>query len=40
MISKLLVIQSDGTAQALADTLNNAASAPEKISLWDMAVNG
>jgi len=40
MISKLLVIQSDGTAQAVADTLNNAASAPEKISLWDMAING
>jgi len=39
MISKLLMLQSD--AAAVVDTLENvAASAPERITLWDMALNG
>ena len=39
MISKLLMLQSD--AAAVVDTLENAAStAPERITLWDMALHG
>lgn len=40
MISKLLFLQSD--AAAVVDTLENAAAtaAPERITLWDMALNG
>ena len=40
MISKLLMLQSD--AAAVVDTIENAAAtaAPERITLWDMALNG
>lgn len=39
MISKLLMLQTD--AAAVVDTLENAAAtAPERITLWDMALNG
>lgn len=38
MISKLLMLQSD--AAAVVDTIENAATAPERITLWDMALNG
>ena len=40
MISKLLFLQSDA-ATTVVDTLENAAAAaPERITLWDMALNG
>jgi len=40
MISKLLMLQAD--AATVIDTLDNAAAtaAPERITLWDMALNG
>jgi biopolymer transport protein ExbB len=40
MISKLLMLQTD--AAAVVDTIENAAAtaAPERITLWDMALNG
>lgn len=40
MISKLLMLQTD--AATVIDTLENAAAttAPERITLWDMALNG
>jgi biopolymer transport protein ExbB len=39
MISKLLMLQTD--AAAVVDTLENAAVAtPERVTLWDMALNG
>ena len=39
MISKLLMLQTD--AAAVVDTLeNSAATAPERITMWDMALNG
>ena len=40
MISKLLMLQTD--AAAVIDTLENTAAttAPERITLWDMALNG
>jgi biopolymer transport protein ExbB len=41
MVNKLLMLQGDPTA--MADTLNNVAAAattPERITLWDMALNG
>ena len=39
MISKLLMLQTD--AAAVVDTIENAATAaPERITLWDMALNG
>ncbi len=42
MINKLLMIQGDATAQAVLDTLaeTNSAAATERITLWDMALNG
>ena len=42
MIDKLLMIQGDATAQAVLDTLaeTNSAAATERITLWDMALNG
>lgn len=42
MINKLLMIQGDATAQAVLDTLaeTNGAAATERITLWDMALNG
>ena len=42
MIDKLLMIQGDATAQTVLDTLaeTNGAAATERITLWDMALNG
>ena len=42
MINKLLMIQGDATAQTVLDTLaeTNSAAATERITLWDMALNG
>ncbi len=42
MINKLLMIQGDATAQAVLDTLaeTNGAAATERITMWDMALNG
>ena len=40
MINKLLMLQTD--AATVIDTLENTAAttAPERITLWDMALNG
>ena len=42
MINKLLMIQGDATAQTVLDTLTetNSAAATERITMWDMALNG
>ncbi|MBR0169323.1 MAG: MotA/TolQ/ExbB proton channel family protein [Bacteroidales bacterium] len=42
MIDKLLMIQGDATAQTVLDTLaeTNGAAATERITMWDMALNG
>lgn len=42
MINKLLMIQCDATAQTVLDTLaeTNSAAATERITMWDMALNG
>lgn len=39
MMNPLLLIQSDSAVQAVADAAA-AAAAPERITLWDMALNG
>ena len=39
MMNPLLLIQSDSAVQAVADAAASAA-APERITLWDMALNG
>ena len=38
MINRILLIQSDSAVQAVADAV--APTAPERITLWDMALNG